>query len=131
MQRDPSRLIIRQRVRGSTRAVRAGQNTWVFQTETRVVADVVGAVFPPQLLRSHLVGSTRFSSYAILILVLTFISVSPRSHSLSVTCRISSERKPQLANKTSNTKGTRNDKEMRIQTKTRPKNPLYHQQNVF
>jgi hypothetical protein len=34
-------------------------------------------------------------------------------------------RKPQPANKTSNKKGTRNDKETRIQTKTRPKNPLY------
>jgi hypothetical protein len=35
-----SRLILRQRVRGSGRAVRAVRNTRVFQTETRVVADV-------------------------------------------------------------------------------------------
>jgi len=34
------RVILCQRVRGSVRAVRAVQNTRVFQTETRVVADV-------------------------------------------------------------------------------------------
>jgi len=33
------RVILRQRVRGSVRAVRAFQNTRVFLTETRVVAD--------------------------------------------------------------------------------------------
>ena len=33
-------MILRQRVRGSVRAVRAVRNTRVFQTETRVVADV-------------------------------------------------------------------------------------------
>ena len=87
---------------------------------------VVGAVFPPQLLPSHLVQSTRFSFSAILLLlVLTVISVSLRSHLLSVTCRISSESKHQPANETSNKKGTRNDKETRKQTKTRPKIPLY------
>jgi hypothetical protein len=87
---------------------------------------VVGAVFPPQLLPSNLVRCTRFSSSAILLfLVLTVITGSPRSHPLSVTCRIRSESKPQPANITSNKKGTRNDKETRIQTKTRPKNPLY------
>ena len=32
-------MILRQRVRGSVRAVRAVRNTWVFQTETKVVAD--------------------------------------------------------------------------------------------
>jgi hypothetical protein len=32
-------VILRQRVRGSVRAVRAVRNTWVFQTETGVVAD--------------------------------------------------------------------------------------------
>jgi metal-dependent amidase/aminoacylase/carboxypeptidase family protein len=37
---DGSRLILRQRVRGSARAVRAVRNTEVLQTETRVVADV-------------------------------------------------------------------------------------------
>jgi hypothetical protein len=37
---DGSRLILGQMVRGSARAVRAVRNTWVFQTETRVVADV-------------------------------------------------------------------------------------------
>jgi len=37
---DGQRVILRQRVRGSVRAVRAVRNTWVFQTETRVVADV-------------------------------------------------------------------------------------------
>ena len=36
-----NRLILRQRVRGSVRAVRAVRNTRVFQTETRVVADEV------------------------------------------------------------------------------------------
>lgn len=40
MQCDPSRLILRQMVRGSARAVRAIRNTRVFQTETRVIADV-------------------------------------------------------------------------------------------
>jgi hypothetical protein len=40
MQRDGQRVILRQRVRGSVRAVRAVRNTWVFQTETRVFADV-------------------------------------------------------------------------------------------
>jgi len=39
---DGSYLILRQRVRGSTRAVRAIRNTQVFQAETRVVADVGG-----------------------------------------------------------------------------------------
>jgi hypothetical protein len=37
---DGQRVILRQRVRGSVRAVRAVRNTWVFQTETGVVADV-------------------------------------------------------------------------------------------
>jgi hypothetical protein len=37
---DGKRVILRQRVRGSVRAVRAVRNTRVFQTETRVVADV-------------------------------------------------------------------------------------------
>jgi len=37
---DGSCLILRQRVRGSVRAVRAVRNTRVFQTETGVVADV-------------------------------------------------------------------------------------------
>jgi hypothetical protein len=37
---DRQRVILRQRVRGSVRAVRAVWNTRVFQTETRVVADV-------------------------------------------------------------------------------------------
>jgi hypothetical protein len=36
---DRSRLILRQRVQGSARAVRAVQNTRVIQTETRVVTD--------------------------------------------------------------------------------------------
>jgi len=39
MQRYQSRWIIRQRVRGSVRAVRAVRNACVFQTETGVVAD--------------------------------------------------------------------------------------------
>jgi len=33
-------LILRQTIRDDTRAVRAVWNTWVFQMETRVVADV-------------------------------------------------------------------------------------------
>jgi hypothetical protein len=36
---DGKRVILRQRVRGSVRAVRAVRNTRVFQTDTRVVAD--------------------------------------------------------------------------------------------
>jgi hypothetical protein len=36
---DGKRVILRQRVRGSVRAVRAVRNTRVFQTETGVVAD--------------------------------------------------------------------------------------------
>ena len=36
---DRQRVILRQRVRGSVRAIRAVWNTRVFQTETRVVAD--------------------------------------------------------------------------------------------
>jgi len=39
MQRDRQRVILRQRVRGSVRAVRAVRFTRVFQSETRVVAD--------------------------------------------------------------------------------------------
>jgi hypothetical protein len=39
-QGDRRRGILRQRVQGSVRAVRAVRNTLVFQTETRVVADV-------------------------------------------------------------------------------------------
>ena len=38
---DVLRLILRQWIRGSARAVRAVQNTWVLLTETRVVADVL------------------------------------------------------------------------------------------
>jgi len=38
---DGCRQILRQRVQGSARAVRAVRNTWVFQTETRDVADVI------------------------------------------------------------------------------------------
>jgi hypothetical protein len=41
---DGQRVILRQRVRGSVRAVTAVQNTRVFQTETRVVADGTVAV---------------------------------------------------------------------------------------
>jgi hypothetical protein len=37
---DGKRVILRQRVRGSVRAVRAARNTRVFQTETRVVAAI-------------------------------------------------------------------------------------------
>jgi hypothetical protein len=40
MQRDLSGLFFCQRVLGSARATRAVRNTWVFQTEARVVADV-------------------------------------------------------------------------------------------
>jgi len=40
---DGKRVILRQRVRGSVRAVRAVQNTRLFLTETRLVADVLGA----------------------------------------------------------------------------------------
>jgi hypothetical protein len=36
---DGNRVILRQTVRGSVRAVRAVRNTRLFQTETRVVAD--------------------------------------------------------------------------------------------
>jgi len=39
---DGQRVIIRHRVRGSVRAVRAVRNTRVFQTETGVVAEVPG-----------------------------------------------------------------------------------------
>jgi len=46
---DRWRLILRQRVRCSARAVRAVWNTWVFQTETRVVADVVLVINTPEL----------------------------------------------------------------------------------
>src|SRR5882757_1563583 len=38
---DGKRVILRQRVRGSVRAVRAVRNTRVFQTETGVVADAL------------------------------------------------------------------------------------------
>jgi len=38
---DRQRVILRQRVRGSIRAIRAVWNTRVFQMETRVVADAV------------------------------------------------------------------------------------------
>jgi len=41
VQCDVQRVILRQRVPGSVRAVRAVQNTRVFLTETRVVADVL------------------------------------------------------------------------------------------
>jgi hypothetical protein len=62
MQRDPSRQIPRQRVRGSARAVRAVRNTRVFQTETRVVADVPGALLcnrKREILRQRVRGSIR------------------------------------------------------------------------
>jgi hypothetical protein len=39
MQHDGQCVIIRQRVRGYVRAVRAVRNTRVFQTETRVIAN--------------------------------------------------------------------------------------------
>jgi len=41
---DGKRVILRQRVRGSVRALRAVWNTRVFQTETKFVADALGAV---------------------------------------------------------------------------------------
>jgi hypothetical protein len=41
---DRQSLILRQRVRGSVRAVRAVRNTRLIQTETRVVADGVGQI---------------------------------------------------------------------------------------
>jgi hypothetical protein len=37
---DGQRIILCQRVPGSVRAVRAIQNTWVFQTKPRVVAEI-------------------------------------------------------------------------------------------
>jgi len=40
MQRDGQRVILRQIIRGSVKAVRAVRNTRVFQKEIRVVADV-------------------------------------------------------------------------------------------
>jgi hypothetical protein len=43
-------VILRQRVRGSVRAVRAVRNTRVFQTETRVVADVGYCLFHTSLI---------------------------------------------------------------------------------
>jgi hypothetical protein len=44
-QGDGKCAILRQRVRGAVTAVRAVRNTRVFQTETRVVADLVIAIF--------------------------------------------------------------------------------------
>jgi hypothetical protein len=38
---DAKRINLCLSVRGSFRAVRAVQNTWVFQTDTRIVADVL------------------------------------------------------------------------------------------
>jgi hypothetical protein len=45
MPRDGKRGILPRRVPGSVRGVRAARSTWVFQTETRVVADVTGSLW--------------------------------------------------------------------------------------
>jgi len=91
---------------------------------------LVGSVLPPQLLPSHLVRSTWYSSAAIvLLLVLTVISVCPRFHPLSVTCRINSECNRQPANEKSKKKGTRNKKETGSQRKPGPKTHFIHSSN--
>jgi len=46
---DGSSLILRHRVQGSVKAVRAIRNTRVFLTETRIVADVASAIYPCRL----------------------------------------------------------------------------------
>jgi len=56
---DGSRLILRQRVRGSARAVRAVRNTRVFQTETRVVADVAECILTTIILVIEVVRAIR------------------------------------------------------------------------
>ena len=87
---------------------------------------VVGAIFfPREHVPKHLARSTWISSSAIPLLLVTIIFVLPRSHPLSVTCRMSTKSKPLPANETSNTKGTRYNKDTRIQTKTWPNYPLY------
>jgi hypothetical protein len=50
MQHDLLRLILRQSVRGSVRAVRAVRNTWVYLTETWFVGDILSLHFliPPR-----------------------------------------------------------------------------------
>ena len=50
---DVKRVTLHQRVRGSIRAVRAVQNTRVFLTETRVVADVFAQTGEPLLWMVH------------------------------------------------------------------------------
>jgi hypothetical protein len=52
---DGQGVIPRQRVRGSVRSVRAVRNTWVFQMETRVVADVP---------RAQDIPSTAYTNYS-------------------------------------------------------------------
>jgi len=49
--RDRKCVFLRQMVRGSVRAVRAIRNTQVFQTETRVFADVEPSTTERQFLR--------------------------------------------------------------------------------
>jgi hypothetical protein len=70
---DRQRVILRQRVRGSVRAVRAVRNTRVFQMETRVVANELHQyeVFPTQSGKSY---PGFLISARILHIVLIFIS---------------------------------------------------------
>jgi hypothetical protein len=59
---DRQRVLLRQMVRGSVRAVRAVRNTRVFQTETRVVADASSA--SPSFPLSELAGLLRLCPIA-------------------------------------------------------------------
>jgi len=96
---DGSRLILRQRVRGSVRAVRAVRNTRVFQTETGVVADVTDnesintphysypqrpSIFMENKKKGTIISKrnvdTPVFSIPLLTLIQIFLTISGRSH---------------------------------------------------
>jgi len=95
-------VILRQRVRGSVRAVRAVQNTRVFLMETRVVADVsrlgylslfirhshIGWMIFPRVIKFWLASWHAFKHSAIAfifsILVLILVLVAPKSCSTAL-----------------------------------------------
>ena len=72
---DRERVILRQRVRGSVRAVRAVRNTRVFLTETRVVADVTPPSSTSAISSSIPPLTSSFSDLALRLSAVLFVPV--------------------------------------------------------
>jgi hypothetical protein len=88
---DGKHVIFRQRVRGSVRAFRAVRNTWVFQTETGVVAEgcyaslfnlkqIIHSSELPMSFRYHL-----SQDVPLLFVILVLLTSTPANHGSSNT----------------------------------------------